>query len=85
MPRLSLCLERIMRIAIGDVSFMIRELCGSIRMTPGVGAPTSPAFARKVILNFEFIIQYYKIIVITQRCVKCIRCSIKTYFRMSEF
>merc|ERR1712241_482006 len=45
--RLSLCLERIIRIAIRDVSFMIRELFGSIRMTPEVGAPTSPAFARQ--------------------------------------
>ena len=56
MARLTICLQRIIQNAIRDVSFLIRELCGSICITPEVGAPTTPAFAGKVVLNFEFII-----------------------------
>ena len=44
---------------IRDASYMIMEKCISIGIPPEVGgAPKTPAFARKVILNFECIIQY---------------------------
>ena len=58
MAGLNIWVRGLIVTTIRVVSYTIRDTCISIRIPPEEGDPKTPAFAGKVILDFECIIQY---------------------------